>query len=105
MHDAYDVIVVGAGAAGCAVAARLADARPDLAIALLETGPAVHPAVVHAPFGIAATVPRRGPRNYGYRTVPQAELDGRQGYQPRGPGSTCRSPIPRPRPGSRRRRG
>lgn len=86
MHDAYDVIVVGAGAAGCAVAARLADARPDLAIALLETGPAVHPAVVHAPFGIAATVPRRGPRNYGYRTVPQAELDGRRGYQPRGRG-------------------
>ncbi|PWC31722.1 GMC family oxidoreductase N-terminal domain-containing protein [Azospirillum sp. TSO22-1] len=86
MNDIFDVVVVGAGPAGCAVAARLADARPDLAVALLETGPGSHPHVVHAPFGIAATVPRPSERNYAYRTVPQAELGGRQGYQPRGRG-------------------
>jgi len=86
MTDTFDVIVVGAGPAGCAVASRLADARPDLSVALLESGPGSHPAVVHTPFGIAATVPRRSERNYAFRTVPQAELGGRCGYQPRGRG-------------------
>ncbi|HYG91371.1 MAG TPA: GMC family oxidoreductase N-terminal domain-containing protein [Azospirillum sp.] len=86
MNDIFDVVVVGAGPAGCAVASRLADARQDLAVALLETGPGSHPHVVHAPFGIAATVPRGSERNYAYTTVPQAELGGRRGYQPRGRG-------------------
>ncbi|SMH62804.1 GMC family oxidoreductase [Azospirillum agricola] len=86
MTDIFDVVVVGAGPAGCALASRLADARPDLAVALLETGPGSHPAVVHAPFGIAATVPRGSERNFAFKTVPQAELNGRKGYQPRGRG-------------------
>lgn len=83
---AFDVIVVGAGPAGCALSARLADARPDLSIALLESGPGQHPSIVHTPIGIAATVPRRGERNYGYRTAPQRHLNDRRGFQPRGRG-------------------
>lgn len=86
MTTTYDIVVVGAGAGGCALAARLADQRPDLSIALLESGPATHPAVVHAPFGIAATVAKGSERNYAFETVPQAELNGRKGYQPRGRG-------------------
>lgn len=86
MSEIFDVVVVGAGPAGCAVAARLADARPDLSVALLETGPGTHPPAVHTPFGIAATVPRPNERNYSYKTVPQTELKGRCGYQPRGRG-------------------
>jgi choline dehydrogenase-like flavoprotein len=39
-RDQFDIVVVGAGPAGCAVAARLADARPNWNIALIETGPA-----------------------------------------------------------------
>ena len=84
--DAFDIIVVGAGPAGCALSARLADARPDLTIALIESGPGQHPSIVHTPIGIAATVPRRGERNYGYRTTPQTHLNNRRGFQPRGRG-------------------
>src|SRR5690242_17823099 len=38
MRDAFDVVVVGAGAAGCVVAARLAASR-DATVLLLEAGP------------------------------------------------------------------
>lgn len=86
MSETFDIVVIGAGPAGCAVASRLADARPGWTVALLEAGPGTHPATVHTPFGIAATVPRPSERNYAYKTVPQAELEGRRGYQPRGRG-------------------
>jgi choline dehydrogenase-like flavoprotein len=36
--------------------------------------------------GIAALVPFRSRHNYAYQTVPQAQLDGRRGYVPRGRG-------------------
>ena len=39
MSDTFDYVVVGGGPAGCAVAARLAEARPDLTVALIERGP------------------------------------------------------------------
>jgi choline dehydrogenase-like flavoprotein len=72
MSDAlsFDIVVVGAGPGGAATASRLADARPSWRIALIETGPA------------------RGKNrhNYGYETVPQPELYGRRGFQPRGRG-------------------
>ncbi|AZG14085.1 GMC family oxidoreductase [Cupriavidus pauculus] len=81
----FDYIIVGAGSAGCALAGRLAD-RPDLSVALLETGPDDHHPSVWTPLAIARTVPHPGPRNYGLRTVPQAGLNGRESYQPRGRG-------------------
>jgi choline dehydrogenase-like flavoprotein len=84
--DAFDYIVVGGGPAGCAVAARLAEGRPDLSVALVERGPAKAGVLSDVPLGIAALVGRRGARNYGYQTVPQAGLGGRRGYQPRGRG-------------------
>ena len=86
MADAFDYVVVGGGPAGCAVAARLAEARPDLTVALIERGPAKSGVLSDVPLGIAATVGRKSARNYGYRTVPQAGLNGRRGYQPRGRG-------------------
>ncbi len=86
MTSSFDIVVVGAGAGGCALAARVADQRPDLTVALLESGPASHPGVIHAPFGIAATVTRASDRNYAYETVPQKHLNNRKGFQPRGRG-------------------
>jgi choline dehydrogenase-like flavoprotein len=86
MEQSFDIVIVGAGAAGCALAARLADARPDLTVALVESGPARHPLTVHVPIGLGALVPMRGSRNYLYRTLPQAGLGGRRGFQPRGRG-------------------
>src|SRR5271167_4535948 len=81
----YDYIVVGAGPAGCAVAARLAE-DPAVTVALLEAGPDDHHLSVWAPIGLAATVQKPGPRNYAYYTEPQAGLNGRPSYQPRGRG-------------------
>ncbi|AXJ96259.1 MULTISPECIES: GMC family oxidoreductase [unclassified Sphingomonas] len=84
--DEADYIVVGAGPGGCAVAARLAAARPDRTVMLVEAGPAKPSVLSDVPLGIAALVGRRGAHNYAYETVPQAALDGRRGYQPRGRG-------------------
>lgn len=81
----FDYIIVGAGSAGCALAGRLAD-QAGVTVALLESGPDDHHPSVWTPLAIAQTVPKPGPRNYGLRTVPQAGLNGRESYQPRGRG-------------------
>ena len=82
----YDYVVIGAGPAGCALASRLADARPHHSVALLEAGPAKAGLLSDMPIGLAAIISRRSARNYGYRTVPQPGLGGRRGWQPRGRG-------------------
>lgn len=82
----FDYIIVGAGPAGCATATRLALARPQASVLLLETGPAKSGIRSDVPLGIATLVPFRNARNYSYRTVPQAGLNGRRGVQPRGRG-------------------
>jgi choline dehydrogenase-like flavoprotein len=83
--ETFDYLVVGAGSAGCAIAARLAE-DPAVTVALVEAGPSDHHISVWMPIGMASTVPKAGVRNYGYHTAPQAGLNGRQGYQPRGKG-------------------
>lgn len=83
---AFDFIVVGAGPAGCAVAARLAEYAKDASVAVIEAGPAKASLLSDVPLGIAALVPYRSRRNYAYETVPQKGFDGRRGYQPRGRG-------------------
>ena len=79
----FDYIVVGAGSAGCAVAARLAE-TPGVTVALLEAGAADHHYSIWTPIGLAKTAARPGPYNYGYYTEPQPGLEGRASYQPRG---------------------
>ena len=81
-----DFIVIGAGPAGCAIAARLAQSSSATSVALIEAGPARASLLSDVPLGIAALVPRRSRRNYAYETTPQAGLGGRKGYQPRGRG-------------------
>jgi choline dehydrogenase-like flavoprotein len=81
-----DFIVVGAGPAGCAVAARLAQSSSATSVALIEAGPARASLLSDVPLGIAALVPRRSRRNYAYETTPQPGFGGRRGYQPRGRG-------------------
>jgi choline dehydrogenase-like flavoprotein len=75
MQDQYDYIVIGAGSAGCAVAARLADSRAG-SVALLEAGGHDFNRAITIPIGIASTVPKPGPFNYGYATEPQPALNG-----------------------------
>ncbi len=82
----FDFVIVGGGPGGCALAARLADARTDWRIALIEAGPAKSGVLCDTPIGIAVTTPAKSARNYAYETVPQKQLNNRTGYQPRGRG-------------------
>lgn len=79
-----DYVVVGGGSAGCVLGNRLSE-NPANRVVLLEAGPAEN-WMVRMPAAIAALVPLRTQRNWAFRTVPQPELGGRKGYQPRGRG-------------------
>ncbi len=78
---AVDYIVVGAGSAGCAVAAGLA-AEPDTSVLLLEAGPRDRDPRVRVP--AAASALWFGKLDWNYRTEPQSQLEGRRDTWPRG---------------------
>jgi choline dehydrogenase-like flavoprotein len=77
-----DYIIIGGGSAGCVLAARLSE-DPGVKVALIEAGPPDRSVLIHCPAGLAALA-RNGQANWGFATVPQAGLNGRCGYQPRG---------------------
>lgn len=67
--DAFDFVIVGAGAAGCVVASYLAE-QTDASIALIEAGDADHDPFIHIPAGFANMLAHD--RNvWKYETVPQ----------------------------------
>lgn len=78
----FDYVVVGAGSAGCVLAARLSE-DPATRVLLLEAGPADRNPWIHVPLGYGRLF--NHPRlNWRYQTLPEAELDGRRIGQPRG---------------------
>lgn len=79
---AWDHIIIGAGAAGCVLAARLS-ADPARRVLLLEAGPRDWHPFIHMPAGLAKLA-HRTDINWNYVTLPQAQLGGRRLWWPRG---------------------
>ncbi len=89
--DTYDYVVVGAGTAGCVVAARLSE-DADVRVAVIEAGSREIPAQVQediaTPWRWALV--QQSAVDWAYESVPQAHLNGRRIPEPRGrlPGGT-----------------
>jgi choline dehydrogenase len=77
----HDVVIVGAGSAGCVLAARLTE-DPDRTVLLLEAGP--HDRRLHIRIPAAFSKLYRSTVDWGYDTVPQQALGGRRVVFPRG---------------------
>lgn len=85
----YDYVVVGAGSAGCVVAARLSE-DPRCRVLLLEAGPSSRDLRIRTP-GLVSTLWRTR-FDWGFRTEPLTHMANRRGYWPRGRvlgGSSC----------------
>ncbi|UWQ91099.1 GMC family oxidoreductase N-terminal domain-containing protein [Rhodobacteraceae bacterium M382] len=80
----FDYVIVGGGSAGCTLASRLSE-DPKVSVCLLEAGGRGDGLMVRLPAAVIAMLPGRPKiNNWAYQTVPQAGLNGRCGYQPRG---------------------
>lgn len=77
----HDYLIVGAGSAGCALAARLTE-NPDVGVLLLEAGPPDSEEALHIPAAFSRLY--RTPFDWDYLSGPEPGLDGRELYVPRG---------------------
>jgi choline dehydrogenase len=76
-----DYVIVGAGSAGCVLAARLSE-DPEVKVALVEAGPPDTAQEIHIPVAFAQLFQTKW--DWDYLTDPEPGLDGRRRYLPRG---------------------
>ena len=82
--DDYDYVIIGAGSAGCVLAARLTE-DPHTRVCLIEAGPRDRSLFIHMP--AALTMPIESKTwNWQYVTGPEPHLNGRTLGQARGRG-------------------
>jgi choline dehydrogenase len=77
----YDYVIVGAGSAGCVLAARLSE-DPDVKVALIEAGPPDTIENIHVPVAFSALF--RTQVDWDYSTAAEPFVDRRRIYLPRG---------------------
>ncbi len=81
-EEEFDYIVVGAGSAGCVLAARLSE-DPATRVLLLEAGPADRSLWIHLPIGYGKTM-WDDKVNWRFHTEPDPGMNDRRIYWPRG---------------------
>jgi choline dehydrogenase-like flavoprotein len=82
MIKTYDYIIVGGGSAGCVLASRLTE-NPSVRVCLIEPGGKGSSTLINTPAAQIAMLPTRL-NNWALQSTPQAGLNGRNSYQPRG---------------------
>jgi choline dehydrogenase len=81
----YDYIIIGAGSAGCVLANRLS-ADPSVRVCLVEAGKRDRSLLVRMPAAVGNLIREAGDFNWGFWTEPQAHMDSRRLWWPRGKG-------------------